>query len=156
MKKFCKYCQDKTKHEKDECLEGESLSNSESESESERDGEDEYRKLDCKNCKLITKMKYLPGNHNFICQSCNIYLLGSFSYKIFELGTNWGLELYVTKDMFIYLVQYDFFNSLMEIYENRIFISTDNGVILPFINDLKIPILKSGLPFPQMMKSKNI
>ena len=40
MKKFCKYCQDKTEHENDECLECESLSNTESESESE--SEEEY------------------------------------------------------------------------------------------------------------------
>ena len=33
MKKFCKYCQEKTEHKNDECLECESLSNTESESD---------------------------------------------------------------------------------------------------------------------------
>ena len=38
MKKFCNYCQEKTEHKIDECLECESLSNTENES----DGEEEY------------------------------------------------------------------------------------------------------------------
>ena len=148
MKKFCKYCQDKTKHEKDECLGSESLSNTESESESDGEEKDEYRRIYCKNCKLETKMKCLPDYHNFICQSCNMLLLGSFGFKIVELYGDCGLELYVTKDVLIYLAQYDFFKSLMEIYEERIYISINSRKCRIFTNNSRI-----HFGIPQMMKS---
>ena len=79
MKKFCKYCQDKTKHKKDECLESESLSNTESES----GDEDEYRIIYCKNCKLETSMIYTPDYHNFICQSCKNLLLEPYGLVLY-------------------------------------------------------------------------
>ena len=98
MKNFCKYYQDKTKHEKDEYLEDESLSNT----ESEIDDEAEYRKLYCKNCKLETSMIYTPDYHNFICQSCKNLLLGPSGFKIVESYNEYGLVLYVTRDMFLF------------------------------------------------------
>ena len=153
MKKFCEYCKDKTKHENDKYLECESLSNTESESADE----DEYRKLHCKNCKLETSMKYIPDYHNFICQSCKMLLLGPSGFKIVESYNEYGLVLYVTRDMFIYLAQYDFFKSLMEIYEERIYISINFKKKKFFTNNsgihFGIPRMMGEFPFPQMMKS---
>ena len=130
-------------HEKDECLESESLSNIESES----DDEDEYRTLYCKNCKLETSMIYSPDYHNFICQSCKNLLLGPSGFKIVESFNEYGLVLYVTRDMFIYLAQYDFIKSLMEIYGERIYISTNYKKFPVFTNNGGIPF---RLSFPQM------
>ena len=171
MKKFCEDCKDRTKHENDECLECESLSKTESES----DGEDEYRIMYCKNCKLETSVKCIPEYHNFICQSCKKFSLGLDGLKIIESPGYNGLELYVTRDMFIYLAQYDLFKSLMEIYEERIYISTNNekqnfltnNSRIHFGNPFRNPFTfthmreflfpqKGEFPFPHMMNSKSI
>ena len=79
----------------------------------------------CKSCKIYTTMEYDICTHNFICQSCDKSLIGSYGYEILEFDDAGDLELYVTKDMFIYLNQYDFFKRLMKIYDGRIWISTE-------------------------------
>lgn len=48
-------------------------------------------------------MEYDSHCHNFICQSCNKSLIGRHGYEIFEFDDAGDIELYVTKDMFIYL-----------------------------------------------------
>ena len=79
----------------------------------------------CKSCKFYTTMKYDPHCHNFICQSCDKSLISRYGHEIFEYDNAGDLDLYVTKDMFIYLNQYGFFKHLMKIYDGRIWISTE-------------------------------
>ena len=79
----------------------------------------------CISCKFYTTMEYDIYTHNFICQSCDKLLMGSYGYEIFEFDDAGDLELYVTKDMFIYLNQHGFFKRLMKIYNGRIWISTE-------------------------------
>ena len=81
--------------------------------------------LYCKSCKSHTTMKYDSNYHNFICQSCDKLLIGRYGHEIFEFADAGDIELYVTRDMFIYLNQHGFFNYLMKIYDNRIWISTE-------------------------------
>ena len=80
--------------------------------------------LYCKGCKFYTVMEYDSHCHNFICQTCDKLLIGRYGYEIFEFDDAGDIELYVTKDMFIYLNQHGFFKFLMKIYE-RIWISTE-------------------------------
>ena len=111
MKEFCDHCEDKTKHENDKCL------------ESESGHEDEYRELYCDYCDRETRMTRIPEINNFICQSCERLLLKMCDFKIVESFDDDGdLELFVTKNMFIYLVSHDYLDSLMRIYEDRIYI----------------------------------
>ena len=70
-------------------------------------------------------MEYDTDCHNFICLSCDKLLIGNYGYEIFEFDDAGDKELYVTKDMFIYLIQKGFLKSLMRIYKDRIWISTD-------------------------------
>ena len=70
-------------------------------------------------------MEYDPDCHNFICLSCDKLLIGAYGYKIFEFDDAGDKELFVTRDMFIYLIQKGFLKSLMRIYNDRIWISTD-------------------------------
>ena len=94
MKKFCEYCEDKTKHENDKCL------------ESESGDEDEYKELYCDYCDRETRMTRIPEINNFVCQSCKRLLLNMYDFKIVESFDDDGdLELYVTKNTFIYLVK---------------------------------------------------
>ena len=81
--------------------------------------------LYCKSCKFHTTMEYDSHCHNFICQSCNKLLIGIYGNEILEYDDAGDLDLYVTKDMFIYLNQHGFFKSLMRIYNGRIWISTE-------------------------------
>ena len=81
-------------------------------------------KLYCRSCKFFTTMKYGIYTNNFISQKCYKLLIGSYGYEIFEFDDAGDLELYVTKDMFVYLHQNGYFKQLMEIYNNRIWIST--------------------------------
>ena len=83
----------------------------------------------CKSCKFHTTMEYDPHCHNFICQSCGELLISRYGYEIFEYDDAGDIELYVTKDMFIYLNQHGFFKHLMKIYDDRIWISTDDEII---------------------------
>ena len=82
-------------------------------------------KLYCRSCKFYTTMEYDIYTHNFICQKCDKLLIGSHGYEIIEFDDAGDLELYVTKDMFIYLNQHGFFKFLMKIYDERIWISTE-------------------------------
>ena len=82
-------------------------------------------KQHCRSCKLYTPMEYDIHTHNFICQKCNKSLVGSYGYEIIEFNDAGDLELYVTKDMFIYLHQNGYFKHLMKIYSDRIWISTE-------------------------------
>ena len=79
----------------------------------------------CKSCKFHNKMEYEPIYHNFICSSCDKLLIGIHGYEIFEFDDAGDLELYVTKDTFIYLMQNNFLKSLMKIYNDRIWISME-------------------------------
>ena len=81
--------------------------------------------LYCKSCKFYTAMEYDAHTHNFICQSCDNLLIGRHGYEIFEFDDAGDLDLYVTKDMFINLNQNGFFKHLMKIYNERIWISTE-------------------------------
>ena len=81
--------------------------------------------LYCKSCKYYTAMEYDSKCHNFICQSCDKLLIGRYGYEIFEFDDAGDLELYVTKETFIFLMQNNFLKSLMEIYDNRVWISTE-------------------------------
>ena len=81
--------------------------------------------LYCKNCKFHTSMEYDSHCHNFICKSCDKLLIRRYGHEIFEFDDAGDLELYVTKDMFIYLNQHGFFKYLMKIYDERIWISTE-------------------------------
>ena len=81
-------------------------------------------KLYCRYCKFYTTMECDPHSHNFICQMCDKSLVGCNGYEILEYNDAGDLELYVTKDMFIYLHQNGFFKHLMKIYNDRIRIST--------------------------------
>ena len=81
--------------------------------------------LYCKSCKFRNEMEYDPDCHNFICLSCDKLLIGRHGYKIFDFNNGPDVKLYVTKDMFIYLIQEGFLKSLMRIYNNKIWISTD-------------------------------
>ena len=83
-----------------------------------------YMKLYCRSCKFYTTMEYDIYTHNFICQKCDKLLIGSYGYEILEFDDAGDLELYVTKDMFVYLHQNGYFKQLMKIYNNRIWIST--------------------------------
>ena len=82
-------------------------------------------KLHCRYCKIPTTIKYDVFTHNFTCQKCYKFILGSRGYEILEFNDAGDLELYVTKDMFIYLHQFGYFKNLMEIYKNRIWISEE-------------------------------
>ena len=82
-------------------------------------------KLYCKSCKLYTIMEYDSYTRNFICQKCDKLLIGRYGYEILEFDDAGDLELYVTKDMFVYLHQNGYFKKLMKIYTNRIWISTE-------------------------------
>lgn len=82
-------------------------------------------KLYCKTCKFHNEMEYEPHYHNFACLSCDRLLIGRLGYQIFEFNDAGDLDLYVTKDTFIYLMQNGFLKSLMDIYDNRIWISAD-------------------------------
>ena len=79
----------------------------------------------CLICKFYTTMKYDVHTHNFICQMCDKLLIGKNGHQILEFDDAGDLDLYVTKDMFIYLHQNGFFKHLMKIYNNRIWISTE-------------------------------
>ena len=81
--------------------------------------------LYCRSCKLNTTMKFDMHNINFICQMCDTFLIGSDGYEILEFDTDCDPQLFVTKDMFIYLNQNGFFKVLMKIYGERIRISTE-------------------------------
>ena len=81
--------------------------------------------LYCKSCKSHTTMEYDSHCHNFICQSCDKLLMGRYGHEIFEFDDAGDIELYVTKDMFIYLNQHGFFKFLMKIYDERIWIATE-------------------------------
>ena len=81
--------------------------------------------LYCQNCKFYNEMDYDPHCHNFMCWSCERLIIGNGGYEIFEFDDAGDLELYVTKDMFIYLLQKGFMKTLMEIYKNRIWISKE-------------------------------
>ena len=81
-------------------------------------------KLYCRSCKFYTTMEYDIYTHNFICQKCDKLLIGSYGYEILEFDDACDLELYATKDMFVYLHQNGYFKQLMKIYNNRIWIST--------------------------------
>ena len=81
--------------------------------------------LYCRSCKLNTTMEFDMHNHNFICQKCDTFLIGSYGYEILEFDTDGDPQLFVTKDMFIYLNQNGFFKVLMKIYGERIRISTE-------------------------------
>ena len=80
--------------------------------------------LYCKSCKFHTTMEYDSHYHNSICKSCDKLLIGRYGHEIFEFDAG-DPELYVTKDMFIYLNQHGFFKFLMKIYDERIWISTE-------------------------------
>ena len=75
--------------------------------------------LYCKSCRFNNAMEYDSHCHNFICLSRR------HGYEIFEFDDAGDLDLYVTKDTFIYLMQKGFLKSLMEIYNDRIWISTE-------------------------------
>ena len=75
--------------------------------------------LYCKSCKFHNAMEYDPLCHNFICQSCDKLLIRRHDYEIFEFNDAGDIELYVTKDAFIYLMQNGFIKSLMEIYKKK-------------------------------------
>ena len=62
-------------------------------------------KLYCRYCKFYTTMDYDIHSHNFICPKCYKLLVGCNGYEILEFNDAGDLELYVTKDMFIYLHQ---------------------------------------------------
>ena len=64
-------------------------------------------------------MEYDSHCDNFICQSCDKLLMGRYGHEIFEFDDAGDIELYVTKDMFIYLNQHGFFKFLMKIYDER-------------------------------------
>ena len=81
-------------------------------------------KLYCRSCKFYTTMEYDIHTHNFVCQMCDKLLVGDYGYEILEFDDAGDMELYVTKDMFIYLNQHGFFKQLMKIYNNKIWIST--------------------------------
>ena len=84
-----------------------------------------YMNLYCKSCKFHTTMEYESHCHNFICDSCNKFLIGTHGHEIFEFDDAGDIELYITNDMFIYLNQQYLFKSLMKIYDGRIWISTE-------------------------------
>ena len=79
----------------------------------------------CKSCKFHIAMKYDPQCRNFICLSCDKLLIGRHGYEIFEFNDAGNEELYVTKEMFLYLIQKGFLKSLMDIYKDKIWISLD-------------------------------
>ena len=81
--------------------------------------------LYCRSCKFNTAMEYDAHTHNFICQKCDKLLIGGYGYEILEFDDAGDLELYDTKDMFIYLNQHGFFKFLTKIYDERIWISTE-------------------------------
>ena len=78
-------------------------------------------KLYCKSCKFHTIMEYDTHTHNFICQKCDKLIIGRHGYEILEFDD----AVYVTKDMFVYLHQNGYFKQLMKIYDNKIWISTE-------------------------------
>ena len=80
-------------------------------------------KLYCRYCKFYTTMEYDIHSHNFICQKCDKLLVGCNGYEILEFDDAGDLELYV------YLHQNGYFKQLMKIYNNRIWISTEEYFI---------------------------
>ena len=81
--------------------------------------------LYCKSCKFHNAIEYDPQCRKLICLSCDKLLIGRHGYEIFEFNDAGNEELYVTKEMFICLIQKGFFKTLMEIYKNRIWISKE-------------------------------
>ena len=86
------------------------------------------RELYCRKCKSDTTMKFDMHNTNYICQKCDMFLMGSNGYEIFECDTYDFPQLFVTKEIFIYLNQIKFFKVLMKIYIGRIRISTEEEI----------------------------
>ena len=82
-------------------------------------------KLYCKCCKFTNEMEYEPTYHNFICRGCDMLLIGRYGYQIYEYNDAGDLDLYVTKETFIFLMQNNFLKSLMHIYNNRVWISAE-------------------------------
>ena len=82
-------------------------------------------RLYCVTCKCHTEMDYDSKCQNFICVNCDKLLVGKYGYEILEVEDAGDLKLYVTKDMFIFLLQKDFLGDLMEIYNDKIWISTE-------------------------------
>ena len=67
-------------------------------------------------------------HYNFICPKCDNSIIGRYWYEIYEFDDAGDLELYISKDMFIYLHRNGYYNKLMKIYNNRIWtISLDNS-----------------------------
>ena len=81
-------------------------------------------KLYCVTCKHRTEMDYDSECQNFICLYCDKLLIGKYGYEILEVDDG-NLNLYITKDMFIFLLQERYFKLLMKLYGGRIWISTD-------------------------------
>ena len=112
--------------------------------------EEDHKELYCDYCDCKTKMTRIPEINNLICNSCKRLLLNMYGFDIIESNDEDGnLELYITKDMFIYLVSHDYLDSLMRIYEDRIYICKPRK---PFTskNNMRPPF---GLPrfgLPQM------
>ena len=82
-------------------------------------------KLYCKSCKFTNEMEYEPTYHNFICRGCDMLLIGRYGYQIYEYNDVGDLDLYVTKETFIFLMQNNFLKSLMQIYNNKVWISAE-------------------------------
>ena len=56
-------------------------------------------------------MDYDSKCHNFICSNCDKLLVGKYGHEILEFDDAGDLELYVTKDTFIFLIQNNFLKS---------------------------------------------
>ena len=81
-------------------------------------------KLYCVTCKCRTEMDYDSECQNFICLYCDKLLVGKYGHEILEVDDG-DLNLYITKDMFIFLLQKRYFKLLMKLYDGRIWISTE-------------------------------
>ena len=52
-------------------------------------------------------------------------LIGRYGYQIYEYNDAGDLDLYVTKESFIFLMQNNSLKFLMHIYNNRVWISAE-------------------------------
>ena len=75
-------------------------------------------------------MTFIPAILSVRSVTSCLSVVGCNGYEILEFNDAGDLELYVTKDMFIYLHQNGYFKKLMKIYNNRIWISTEEGILI--------------------------
>ena len=83
-------------------------------------------KLYCRSCDSYTMMDYDAHTCNFICQHCNKLIVSDQGFNIIQIDNKDGdPELYITKTVLFDLMENGFLERLMKIYDERIYISSE-------------------------------